>query len=174
MKKKKQYKGYTAKQVTAISHLLGLPGGTSEIIVAAKLTELFGFAGGKRKVINQYLSEKPAVIGIEPFVPKCKNFVYGASSIAGEKQKDKTVSSPEFLSSYEWRKVRLIALKRDGAKCACCGATPASGAVMNVDHIKPRKFFPELALDPDNLQVLCHECNHGIGNWDQTDFRINR
>lgn len=44
---------------------------------------------------------------------------------------------------------------------------------MNVDHIKPRKLFPELALDPDNLQVLCHECNHGKGNWDMTDFRAD-
>lgn len=81
------------------------------------------------------------------------------------------VCSTAFLSSYEWRKVRLIVLKRDGAKCACCGATPATGAVMNVDHIKPRKRFPHLALDPNNLQVLCHACNHGKGNWDMTDFR---
>jgi len=46
-----------------------------------------------------------------------------------------------------------------------------NGAVMNVDHIRPRKLFPELALDINNLQVLCHECNHGKGNWDQTDWR---
>lgn len=81
------------------------------------------------------------------------------------------VASDDFLSSYEWRRIRLVVLKRDGAKCACCGATPATGAVMNVDHIKPRKIYPELALDPNNLQVLCHECNHGKGNWDMTDFR---
>ena len=76
-----------------------------------------------------------------------------------------------FLNSYEWRKVRMVALKKHGARCQCCGATPATGAVMNVDHIKPRKLFPELALDVENLQVLCHECNHGKGNWDQTDWR---
>lgn len=81
------------------------------------------------------------------------------------------VNSPEFLKSYEWRKVRMIVLKRDGAKCACCGASPATGAVMNVDHIKPRKTHPRLSLDPQNLQVLCHECNHGKGNWDDTKWR---
>ena len=42
---------------------------------------------------------------------------------------------------------------------------------MNVDHIKPRKKFPELALVEDNLQVLCGACNHGKGNWDQTNWR---
>jgi 5-methylcytosine-specific restriction endonuclease McrA len=76
-----------------------------------------------------------------------------------------------FLATYEWRQVRMQVLKRDGAKCACCGATPADGLVMNVDHIKPRKLYPELALDPSNLQVLCSVCNHGKGNWDETDWR---
>ena len=46
-----------------------------------------------------------------------------------------------------------------------------TGAVMNVDHIKPRRIYPDLALSLENLQVLCHECNHGKGNWDMTDWR---
>jgi 5-methylcytosine-specific restriction endonuclease McrA len=79
--------------------------------------------------------------------------------------------SDDFLLSYEWRRARMTALKRYGAKCQCCGATPETGARINVDHIKPRKIFPHLALDQDNLQVLCHECNHGKGNWDMTDWR---
>lgn len=86
-------------------------------------------------------------------------------------QENHYVSTDAFLSSYEWRRVRMVALKKYGARCQCCGATPATGAVMNVDHIKPRKLFPELALSVDNLQVLCHECNHGKGNWDMTDWR---
>jgi 5-methylcytosine-specific restriction endonuclease McrA len=76
-----------------------------------------------------------------------------------------------FLASYEWRRVRMVVLKRDGARCACCGATPADGLKMHVDHIKPRRKYPELALDPANLQVLCEVCNHGKGNWDETDWR---
>lgn len=84
---------------------------------------------------------------------------------------DMSVTKDQFLKTYEWRRVRMIALKKYGAKCQCCGATPATGAVMNVDHIKPRKLFPQLALDPDNLQILCNDCNHGKGNWDITDWR---
>lgn len=80
-------------------------------------------------------------------------------------------SSDAFLASYEWRRLRMVALQKYGRRCQCCGATPETGAVMNVDHIKPRKLFPNLALDIGNLQVLCHECNHGKGNWDMTDFR---
>ena len=80
-------------------------------------------------------------------------------------------SSDNFLGTYEWRKVRMLALKKHGARCQCCGASPATGAVINVDHIKPRKLFPELALNVENLQILCSECNHGKGNWDMTDWR---
>ena len=82
-----------------------------------------------------------------------------------------TPLSDSFLESYEWRKTRMQVLKRDGARCGCCGATPADGVRMHVDHIKPRKLYPELALDLNNLQVLCEVCNHGKGNWDHTDWR---
>ncbi len=82
-----------------------------------------------------------------------------------------SVNSKDFLQTYAWRKLRMQALIKYGAKCMCCGRTPADGAVMNVDHIKPRKTHPELALDIKNLQILCGTCNHGKGNWDQTDWR---
>jgi 5-methylcytosine-specific restriction endonuclease McrA len=82
-----------------------------------------------------------------------------------------SVASVDFLNTYEWRVVRMQALKKYGPVCMCCGDSPKNGAVMNVDHIKPRKLFPELALDLTNLQILCSPCNHGKGNWDQTDWR---
>lgn len=80
-------------------------------------------------------------------------------------------SSDVFLKTMEWRKLRMQALIKYGPKCMCCGATPATGAVMNVDHIKPRKTHPELALDINNLQILCGTCNAGKSNWDTTDWR---
>lgn len=83
------------------------------------------------------------------------------------------IASKEFLLTYEWRKVRMEALVKYESRCMCCGKSPIfKGVVINVDHIKPRKLFPELALDINNLQVLCNECNHGKGNWDETDWRV--
>lgn len=79
--------------------------------------------------------------------------------------------SAEFLETYEWRRARMAALKLYGPTCQCCGATKSQGVRIHVDHIKPRKLFPHLALDVNNLQILCHECNHGKGNWDMTDWR---
>lgn len=77
----------------------------------------------------------------------------------------------DFLKSYEWRKVRMQAIIKNGNRCQCCGASPDSGAVINVDHIQPRSVRPDLALTLSNLQVLCNVCNHGKGNWDTTDWR---
>jgi 5-methylcytosine-specific restriction endonuclease McrA len=77
----------------------------------------------------------------------------------------------KFLKSYAWRKLRMDALVIHGARCQCCGATAADGVRICVDHIRPRKLFPDLALNIDNLQVLCEVCNHGKGNKDQTDWR---
>lgn len=84
-----------------------------------------------------------------------------------------SADAPEFLQSYAWRQLRMKVLMHYGARCQCCGATPGDGAVMNVDHIKPRKTHPHLALEFNNLQILCGDCNAGKGNWSQTDWRQN-
>lgn len=84
-------------------------------------------------------------------------------------------ASDDFLRTSEWAFVRMQAL--DGFRaagkfyCHCCMALPEPGAPLHVDHVKPRKFFPELALVVGNLQLLCPTCNKGKGNWSQTDWR---
>lgn len=74
----------------------------------------------------------------------------------------------KFYRSYGWRKLRYEVLKFWGGKCQAC---KNSERVLHVDHIKPIKKYWKLRLDPDNLQVLCDLCNHGKGNWDETDWR---
>lgn len=70
----------------------------------------------------------------------------------------------KFYSSREWRHLRYEVLSEKGNSCQCCGATPKDGARIHVDHIKPRSIYPEIALDKDNLQVLCDDCNIGKSN----------
>lgn len=96
----------------------------------------------------------------------------GSQEYAQRQEQLHPAARDEFLQSYEWRRLRMEVLRERGARCECCGATPADGkTVINVDHIKPRLRYPELALDKTNLQVLCDVCNHGKGNWDETDWR---
>lgn len=75
-----------------------------------------------------------------------------------------------FYSSWEWTKLRMQALERDGHRCPSCGATPKESRLV-VDHIKPLGKFWHLRLSLNNLQVLCDPCNRGKGDWLHKDFR---
>jgi 5-methylcytosine-specific restriction endonuclease McrA len=82
-----------------------------------------------------------------------------------------TLTGNAFYDSDEWKRFRYQILRHYGAVCMCCGATPADGKKMHVDHIKPRSKYPDLALDLNNGQVLCEDCNIGKGNSDEIDYR---
>ena len=77
--------------------------------------------------------------------------------------------SKGFLNSKEWRELRKKALNLYGLCCKHCGST----SNINVDHILPRKFYPELALSLSNLQPLCASCNKIKGNSVKTTYREN-
>ena len=79
-----------------------------------------------------------------------------------------------FYRSHRWRRLRTDALEgnreRYGAlTCECC-LTTRTGQ-WHVDHVQPRARYPELALEPTNLQVLCEDCNLGKGTRYATDWR---
>jgi 5-methylcytosine-specific restriction endonuclease McrA len=91
---------------------------------------------------------------------------FGYADLPAPKQ-----SSEYFLLSDQWIKLRYRTLMARGNHCECCGRSWTIGNPLQVDHIKPRSKFPHLALDPNNLQVMCRECNLGKGAWDATDWR---
>jgi len=76
-----------------------------------------------------------------------------------------------FFISDQWISLRYRTLSGRGNICECCGNSWSVGNPLQVDHIRPKSTHPELALDPDNLQVLCRECNMGKSNIDCTDWR---
>lgn len=82
-------------------------------------------------------------------------------------------STDDFYNSVPWLDVRRQVLTAYGRRCMCCGATPDNpkGTMIVVDHIKPMRTHKELALDFNNMQVLCSDCNRGKGHWDTTDYR---
>ena len=76
-----------------------------------------------------------------------------------------------FFESEAWLRLRYQAIKANGGRCQACGERPSQDNPIQVDHIKARSRYPELALVLSNLQVLCKRCNHGKGAWDSTDWR---
>ena len=77
-------------------------------------------------------------------------------------------TSRHFLASLEWQDLRNLVVAWYGSVCMKCGHKSAS---PNVDHIRPRKTHPYLALEFSNLQVLCGRCNKAKGNKPAADYR---
>lgn len=64
-----------------------------------------------------------------------------------------------FYRSKPWRRARAAVLAKFGARCQTCGATPADGVRIDVDHIQRRSTHPHLALYLPNLRPLCDACH---------------
>lgn len=75
-----------------------------------------------------------------------------------------------FYTTPDWRVLRGKVIKRDGRICQKCGAKIDRMQDLTVDHIRPRSLYPQLALDPNNLQVLCRSCNSSKGVSVETEL----
>ena len=62
-------------------------------------------------------------------------------------------------STSAWRKVRRIVIDRDGGLCVICRSHGVVVPGSDVDHIKPLRTHPDLALVVDNLRLLCKSCH---------------
>ncbi|MGV3010030.1 HNH endonuclease [Streptococcus thoraltensis] len=69
-----------------------------------------------------------------------------------------------FYQSIKWRRLRLEVLERDHYECLWCKDDgKVTTTDLEVDHIKELEYYPELALDIDNLRTLCkyhHNMRH--------------
>jgi hypothetical protein len=92
------------------------------------------------------------------------NYLYENNLIDWADNVEKKLSLKFDYYGESFRKLRLQVFLRDGEVCAYCNEKPKPGISLTVDHIKPVSKFPELALDIDNLQVLCWECNQKKSN----------
>ena len=80
--------------------------------------------------------------------------------------------SNKFYNTSEWRSLRYHVIKLRGRSCECCGNGMNDGKPIHVDHILPRSVYQEHALNIDNLQILCEDCNIAKSNQDKTDWRM--
>jgi hypothetical protein len=118
------------------------------------------------KILKRRAREDKALrqIGIDPRVVVTRTVEYTYDAIDNKRL-------DEFYASKEWKLMRYEALRLHGGRCQCCGASPAEGKRLNVDHVKPLRVFWELRLEISNLQVLCEDCNVGKGARHADDWR---
>lgn len=157
---------------------LGLPNKATCAQVAEALAA-HGFKGSKLKTYAAFLgmdyhAERSSIkdAARKTYLPPRKPLVVRPAYLPPMPKRSPDYRKDEgFYESNEWRQVRYFALRRADGCCQCCGARAMPDNPLHVDHIKPRYTHPELSLDPDNLQVLCVDCNMGKGAWDDTDWR---
>lgn len=102
----------------------------------------------------------------------CRRLQYlKPEKILSKKKAKKLIEDVKFFNSREWLSIRYEAFAKCGSSCLVCGRNRKHGITLHIDHIKPRSKYPELALDPNNLQVLCKDCNIGKSNKDEIDWR---
>lgn len=85
--------------------------------------------------------------------------------------KEYKIVAGNFYKTDVWRKLRYEVLKEQKGRCQLCGRSAKDGVVLHVDHIIPLSKDWSKALDKDNLQVLCEDCNIGKSNSDCVDWR---
>ena len=83
-----------------------------------------------------------------------------------EERKKRQEEERLFYSSPEWRQIRTRVMKKYGKVCSECGLWIKNNLDVTVDHIQPRSKYPELALNIENLRVLCRSCNSQKGDRD--------
>ena len=68
-----------------------------------------------------------------------------------------------FYLSPKWKDTRLKVLRRDRYICQECGCKCLGKKLgrpsPEVDHVLPRKEYPQLAYDMGNLRTLCKSCH---------------
>lgn len=69
--------------------------------------------------------------------------------------------------SLEYKIWKRAVLERDGYKCVWCFATES----LEVDHIKPFAYFPELRFAIDNGRVLCHNCHRTTDTYKNKKYK---
>lgn len=135
------------------------------------LTELVVFLGhspddlsyrDKVDVLEKWAIENVQGLTYEARVEKGDSKVIVSSSCS--------MSGKDFYKSQVWKTARYFTLRKQRV-CQCCGRGRPDGIVLHVDHIQPRSIRKDLALNLNNLQVLCEDCNLGKSNKDNTDWR---
>lgn len=102
----------------------------------------------------------------------CNKIVNENHKCKEKKKKKENKETYKLINNTRWRKLRKDILQRDNFECQRCLIKYGIHNYHNlqVDHIKPRIKYPELAYDKNNLITLCATCNNSKGTNEELDF----
>lgn len=76
-----------------------------------------------------------------------------------------------FYATLAWKELSYRTRTRYPPRCMLCLKPGSETNPLVCDHIKPLRFNWELRLDPNNMQILCNNCNIGKGSHCDADYR---
>jgi hypothetical protein len=104
-------------------------------------------------LVEQFMNKGGEIKTVSPVFGVDKNF-------------DKTLA--KFYQSSEWREARDYIFAHTKNECAYCGSTEK----LQIDHIKPLRHYWDLRTSPENLQILCEDCNYAKGSKSDYDYHL--
>ena len=145
--------------------MLGLSGLTFLPLYSDRLPKLWGFGlgGSFGSALFVALSIGAIGLGFMLFKGKSNRIEQRFMELVRERA-DKYEPRERFYGSPEWRSLRESVIKEEGRICNDCGRRIRRVIDITVDHIRPRSRYPRLALQRNNLQVLCRSCNSSKGD----------
>ena len=69
------------------------------------------------------------------------------------------LNAAKFYKSYAWKKLRAAKYRRN-PNCERCAKDGRETPTETIHHIQERLIRPDLALDMNNLESLCHSCHN--------------
>jgi 5-methylcytosine-specific restriction enzyme A len=75
-----------------------------------------------------------------------------------KKYKERFRKDKSFYFTKEWKALKAFCYQRDKGCCRRCGKF-VFGKSAQHHHIKPRRLYPEFALDPENVMTVCPPCH---------------
>lgn len=79
-------------------------------------------------------------------------------------------------STLEYKEFRRTIFARDNYTCQICGDRTKKGhkIKIQIDHIKPFRFYPELYMKEDNARTVCVPCHYKTDTYGAKVYRSTK
>ena len=104
-------------------------------------------------LVQQFMNKGGEIKVVSPVFGVDKNF-------------DRTLA--KFYQSNEWSETRGYIFAHTKNECAYCGSVEK----LQIDHIQPLRYYWDLRTSPENLQILCEDCNYAKGSTSDHNYHL--
>lgn len=172
-------RGVLSRKIKSVDELIHIAAAVFQVPIASSVAEMDAAVAAlspedRKTRAEQSIPKIGKMVPMRGRASRSRRSADRLTSRGGPQESTIRVDDPrlkEFYKSTQWCRLSYDVKIERGRRCECCGATPADGARIITDHIKPIRKYWHLRLQRSNLQVLCDDCNLGKGSRDETDFR---